>query len=76
MKAKSKNMDLSTVVGAIILIAGIVFIVGLVLSVVLTWLWNSLLPGLFGFPYINVWEAWGLMAITSILFRSVPASKS
>lgn len=31
-------------------------------------LWNWLLPTLFGFPPVTVWQALGLLALTRILF--------
>jgi len=31
-------------------------------------LWNWLLPTLFGFPTVTIWQALGLLALTRILF--------
>jgi hypothetical protein len=41
-----------------------VFVGGLVVM----WLWNWLLPALFGWPALTVWQAIGLLALTRILF--------
>ena len=34
------------------------------------WLWNWLLPPLFGFPMVTYWQALGLLALSRILFGS------
>jgi hypothetical protein len=44
------------------------------------WLWNWLLPGLFGIAVIGYWQAFGLVILARILFggilpRSHPKSK-
>ncbi|MFP3043620.1 hypothetical protein LQZ19_17530 [Treponema primitia] len=33
-------------------------------------LWNKLLPGIFGLPVINYWQTVGLMILTRIIFGS------
>jgi len=51
---------------------------GLVLAVVLAfalgifvkWLWNWLMPPIFGLPIISFWQAWGLLLLAKILFGS------
>jgi hypothetical protein len=35
---------------------------------VVKWLWNWLLPPLFGFPQVTFWQALGLLALCRILF--------
>ena len=35
---------------------------------IVRWLWNLLLPVLFGFPQITFWQALGLLALCRILF--------
>ena len=32
------------------------------------WLWNWLMPAIFGLTTINYWQALGLMALASLLF--------
>lgn len=34
------------------------------------WLWNWLMPTLFGLPTITVWQAVGLLWLSELLFRS------
>jgi hypothetical protein len=35
---------------------------------VVSWLWNALLPSLFGLPAVTFWQALGLLALSRILF--------
>ena len=37
-------------------------------GLIVRWLWNALLPELFGFPTIGFWQALGLLALARILF--------
>lgn len=37
---------------------------------IVMWLWNSLLPVLFGLPTITFWQALGLLVLSRILFGS------
>jgi hypothetical protein len=48
-------------------IAGMVLFTALGGGVV-RWLWNWLLPSLFGFPQITFWQAIGLLGLSRILF--------
>lgn len=34
------------------------------------WLWNWLMPDIFGLKTINEWQALGLLALSSILLKS------
>lgn len=45
-----------------------VVIVATVGGNVVRWLWNGLLPSLFGFPVITFWQALGLLALCRLLF--------
>lgn len=38
---------------------------------VVQWLWNWLLPPLFGLPAVTFWQALGLLALSRILFGGV-----
>jgi len=35
---------------------------------IVKWLWNWLMPSLFGWPQLTVWKALGLLALCRILF--------
>ena len=51
--------------------AGIVFICGIVVlfGFILMWLWNWLMPVIFRLPLIGFWQALGLLALATILFK-------
>lgn len=36
---------------------------------IVVWLWNWLMPAIFRLPTIGFWEAWGLLILSSILFK-------
>ena len=53
---------------------GIAFaILGIGLLALLGWgvmlLWNWLMPDIFGLKQLNYWQAWGLLALCTILFK-------
>lgn len=50
-----------------IILAGIALFVVLG-GLVVQWLWNWLLPALFGVPRVTFWQALGLLALCRILF--------
>jgi len=49
-------------------------IAGLALLALLGWvvmlLWNWLMPEIFGLPSVSYWQAWGLLVLFWILFKS------
>lgn len=47
-------------------------IMALVVGVVVMALWNWLMPAIFGLTTITFWQAWGLVVLTHILFKSFP----
>ena len=53
-------------IGIAIFIAFVLFI--LIGGVIVQWLWNWLLPDIFGLRAITWWEALGLLALSRILF--------
>lgn len=57
------------------LIAGlfVVAMIVVVLSIValpFMWLWNWLMPEIFGITTIGFWQAWGLLILSSMIFSS------
>ena len=54
------------IVGGVILAAGLALLFGLVVRL----LWNWLMPAIFGLPEIRYWQAWGLVLLAHILFKS------
>ncbi|MBN2498069.1 MAG: hypothetical protein JXR96_25995 [Deltaproteobacteria bacterium] len=44
-------------------------LLGLVLGLVVMWLWNWLMPAIFGLPEIGYWQAVGLFILAHLLFK-------
>ena len=51
---------------------GVIFAVlfALVFGFLVKWLWNVLMPGLFGVPQITYWQAFGIVVLAKLLFGS------
>jgi len=47
-------------------------VMALILGFVVMWLWNWLMPDIFGLPQVTFWKAWGLVVLAHILFKSFP----
>jgi len=60
------------VIGGIIIAA----IMGLLLGFFVMILWNWLMPNIFGLTTITFWQAWGLVILTHIFFKSFPHHSS
>ncbi len=48
---------------------GLVFLFGWVVML----LWNWLMPEIFGLMRLSYWQAWGLLILSSILFKGIPS---
>lgn len=55
-----------TVLGAILLVA----VLALIFAFPTMWLWNWLMPAIFGLCKITFWQALGINLFTSILFKN------
>jgi hypothetical protein len=56
-----------TVIGFIILGAGLFFLFGWVVML----LWNWVMPEIFGLKTLTYWQAWGVLALSCILFGRI-----
>lgn len=56
-----------TVIGFIILGVGLFFLFGWVVML----LWNWLMPEIFGLKTLTYWQAWGVLALSCILFGRI-----
>jgi hypothetical protein len=61
-----------TAIGFIILGIGLLFLFGLVVMA----LWNWLMPEIFGLKTLTYWQAWGVLALSCILFGKIGGSGS
>jgi len=48
---------------------GAIFVIIILLSFPTMWLWNWLMPEIFGLTTINIWQALGIMILSHILFK-------
>jgi len=58
------------VLGFAVLGAGLLFLFGWIVML----LWNWLMPDIFGLKRITYWQAWGLLALSTILFKDMGSS--
>lgn len=56
----------AVIIGAI----GVAFLLSVVFSIPVWLLWNWLMPEIFALPEIGLLQAWGLILMTSLLFKS------
>lgn len=63
MNKERVRMGVRLVVKAIVLAAIVIPLVGLVVM----WLWNALVPALFGLPEIGFWQSLGVFVLARIL---------
>ena len=70
MQEKKHNFSFWRMVG--MGIAGVFFaaVMALLFGLVVMYLWNWLMPVIFGLPLISFWQAWGLVLLSHILFKS------
>jgi len=45
-------------------------IIGAIIAYPVMWLWNGLMPVIFGLPIITAWQALGLTILSGFLFKS------
>jgi hypothetical protein len=57
---------LLVILGSITLVA----IIAIVMAFPVKWLWNWLMPTIFGLIKINVWQAFGLNLLSGLLLKS------
>jgi hypothetical protein len=53
----------------------VIIILGLLLGFPIMWMWNYIMPALFGLKCINFYQALVLYGLTSILFKDGMSSK-
>lgn len=67
---RSIGQKVLIVIGFVILGIGLLFLFGWVVML----LWNWLMPEIFGLKTITYWQGWGLLALSSILFKGMGSS--
>ena len=64
------------IIGSIVLIFVIIAAISLLLAFPVMWLWNWLMPEIFGLPMVTFLQAWGLMILSGFLFQSKTGNNS
>ena len=64
-----KGSKVGKIIGWVFVGIGIAAALGLVLGLGLQWLWNQLMPEIFGLPPISYWQAVGLFVLAHLLFK-------
>jgi len=62
---KTITDTIETILTAILVLA----LAAVILGFPLMWLWNWLMPNIFGLPFITFWQALGLNALSAILIK-------
>ena len=57
-------------IGAIVAVIGSFILFALLLSLPVMWLWDWLMPTIFGLNEITLFQAWGLNFLCGLLFKS------
>ena len=68
--------NLTKALGAIFAGLAVIVIVILILGFPTMWLWNWLMPEIFGLPTIGFWQAIGLMFLSYLILPKSSNSKS
>lgn len=67
---------LSAVTAIVIGVVVVAAVVGLLFALPVMWLWNScLVPAVPGIKEVGFMQAWGLLILCSILFKTTASSK-
>lgn len=64
---RSLAQKILLVIGFAILGAGLLFLFGWIVML----LWNWLMPEIFGLKQLTYWQAWGLLILSTILFKGI-----
>lgn len=65
--------NILTFIGALVLVVALIVGIGALMALPVMWLWNGVMPNLFAADVvrpINFWNAWGLLILCGLLFRS------
>ena len=67
------NNILEKIGKAVLVVVGvpaIIAIAGIILAIPVYFLWNWLMPQIFEITKITFWQAWGIVFLSSLLFKS------
>lgn len=61
--------DIGTGVGFVLAGIGVIVIIAIIIALPTMWLWNYLMPVIFGLPEIGFWQALCLNILSGILIK-------
>jgi hypothetical protein len=64
---QKKSSGLGSTVWTLVLTVTVAFVASIILAWPVKWLWNWLVPGIFGGVQISVAQAWGLILLAQLL---------
>ena len=68
MKYKVKSYNFLEVIGLVLGTFLLMVCVDLVFAIPIMYLWNWLMPKIFGLTTLTFWQSWGLSLLASLLF--------
>lgn len=68
MSPISTTSKAAVAIGAVLAALVIAFVVSVLLALPIKWLWNWLIPSIFGLRTISVLEAWGLSMLVKLIW--------
>jgi len=63
------------VIGGAVVVVLILLLASMLFAFPVMWLWNWLMPDIFGLTTITLWQAWGLNVLSGFLFKSSNITK-
>lgn len=65
---EKKTPDALVVLGMIVLVVLVIAVVVALAGLLVRWLWNHLMPGVFNLPTLSYWQAIGLFVLAQLFF--------
>lgn len=64
-------MDFGDFIAGFLLVIIIAFVIAIIMGFPMMWLWNALMPNIFGLTKITFWQGVGLNLLSGLLFGKI-----
>lgn len=64
-------MDFGDFIAGFLLVIIIAFVIAIIMGFPMMWLWNALMPSIFGLTKITFWKGVGLNLLSGLLFGKI-----
>lgn len=64
-------MDFGDFIAGFLLVIVIAFVIAIIMGFPMMWLWNALMPSIFGLTKITFWQGVGLNLLSGLLFGKI-----